>query len=630
MKIAMALGLSALIGMGSLLQGNASKDPQNKVYLSDSSGNILDSSLYDEFGNLSFDIQKPGLFQIQMRAGNRILWSKRALLNSGRMAVSVPLNAIHSGLRTYEEDRDGTMDKISRTVSGIATMEMADDLAPVATDMEMPVMAREMSVSEAKIRKPTSKKGIAKSDAVLLKKRGPELDKDMDPVKPKAGTLTAGIWNDLEHWEKFKKTLEAESTEAQVWNWQLHKRRYAIEISNSKGKPAIDVKVQIRDESGNTLWNALTDNRGFAELWYAPFEVKEIKKSNYYLYAQYGEKPWTKLGKVSENGDLRNSFRLDYLQETPKPVDIAFIVDATGSMGDEITYLKEELMELMLRTKEFAPCSDIRLASVFYRDRGDAYLAKHAPFTDRYEDAVSFIQDQSAGGGGDFPEAVDAGMEEALQKLTWSPKALARICFLVLDAPPHIENKAQIEALTQQYAEKGIKIIPIAASGINKSTEFLLKQIAAISNGEYLYITDDSGVGNSHLKPSGVESDVDLLINQMEKVIRKYTQTEACDQEPKPYDPEPRTLIFGDDQIIIQSYPNPAFSFINVHSNIKIQKIQLLNINGSVVKNIENIAADRYRLDIRDLSKAMYILRVQTAQKSYSTKVLILDSQRLD
>jgi hypothetical protein len=36
-------------------------------------------------------------------------------------------------------------------------------------------------------------------------------------------------------------------------------------------------------------------------------------------------------------------------------------------------------------------------------------------------------------------------LNEALGKLEWSPKALARLCFLVLDAPPHEEKQAEID-----------------------------------------------------------------------------------------------------------------------------------------------------------------------------------------
>jgi hypothetical protein len=456
------------------------------------------------------------------------------------------------------------------------------------------------------------------------------VDKE-ETEKAKAGVVTAGIWNDLENWDRFNTTWKEPETSVAAWKWNLNNRRYAIEISDKNSKPAIDINVQLRNADGTVLWSAKTDNRGFADLWNAPFLANtKPETGSLLLFAQYGERPYTQLGKISANGESRNSFRLDFSQKTPKNVDVCFVVDATGSMGDEINYLKEELMDLMMRSSEMTPCSDLRLSSVFYRDLHDDYTAIHAPFTARFEDAVGFVQSQSAGGGGDYPEAVDAGLNEALDKLEWSPKALARLCFLVLDAPPHEEKQAEIQRLTAAYAAKGIKIIPIAASGVDQPTEFLMKQMAALTEGDYIYITDHSGVGNSHIKPTGGESSVDLLKNQLEKVIRKYTENKDCSDSVKPYEPDPQTLIFGDDQIIIQSFPNPAYSFIDIHSNVTIQSVAVYALNGQIVKNIETVGDNRYRLDVRDIDKGLYILSVKTSGQVYTSKILILDSQRLD
>jgi hypothetical protein len=53
-------------------------------------------------------------------------------------------------------------------------------------------------------------------------------------------------------------------------------------------------------------------------------------------------------------------------------------------------------------------------------------------------------------------------------------------------------------------------------------------------------------------------------------------------------------------------------------------------LNGQVVKRIENIGSDRYRLDVRAIDKGMYVLRVNTQNQQYSAKILILSSQGID
>lgn len=46
-----------------------------------------------------------------------------------------------------------------------------------------------------------------------------------------------------------------------------------------------------------------------------------------------------------------------------------------------------------------------------------------------------FLKNLYASGGGDGPEAVTAGIREALE-LDWRPNA-AKVCILIADAPPH-------------------------------------------------------------------------------------------------------------------------------------------------------------------------------------------------
>ena len=619
------------------------KDSSKIIYLLDASNNIEDCAQSDAFGHVNFNIDKPGVYRIAVMNGSQVLWSKRALLNVGSNDLKLPADPF-----TYENNhlgiaaplrKDGSRMYLDMAVG--ASPKTLEKRAPSRDLMEAPaLMHSEIShaTSEAEAIEEIAVEydEMAKPDPISPDSRtkdrvSPPRDKAKTIEKGKAGVMTAGLWNDLENWDRFHKTLQEEKMHADQWNWKMDNRRYAVEITDKNGKPAMDISLQLRNGSGSIFWSAKTDNRGFAELWYAPFKpALGDLPHDFYLYAQYGERGYTELGKVGSNGDVRNAFRINFEANTPKNVDICFVVDATGSMGDEINYLKEELMELMLRSSEMVPCSELRLATVFYRDVYDAYTAIHAPFTSRFEDAVDFVHKQGASGGGDYPEAVDAGLNESIEKLEWSSKALARLCFLVLDAPPHQEKKSEIERLTQEYAAKGIKIIPIVASGVDKPTEFLMKRMAAITAGDYVYITDHSGVGNSHIKPSGVKSDVDLLKNQLEKIIRKYTENKDCEKDAQPYNPDPNTVIFGDDQIIIQSFPNPATSFINIHSNTTINSLEVYALNGQVVKRIENIGSDRYRLDVRAIDKGMYVLRVNTQNQQYSAKILILSSQGID
>lgn len=51
-------------------------------------------------------------------------------------------------------------------------------------------------------------------------------------------------------------------------------------------------------------------------------------------------------------------------------------------------------------------------------------------------------------------------------------------------------------------AERDVHIYPIAASGIDELTELTMRSVAQLTLGRYLFLTDDSGIGNSHKEPT--------------------------------------------------------------------------------------------------------------------------------
>jgi Mg-chelatase subunit ChlD len=206
-----------------------------------------------------------------------------------------------------------------------------------------------------------------------------------------------------------------------------------------------------------------------------------------------------------------------------RAVDIGFLVDATGSMGDEMTFLQSEIKDIVRRVRGTEPDLDIRLSVVFYRDRGDDFITKSLPFTRSADEAVSFISGTTANGGGDFPEDMNAGLE-AMMRQSWSRDAVPQMLFVLADAPPHQypgEDYTYHEAIADAAAS-GIAIFPVAASGVDKPTEFLLRAMAVMTGGKYVFLTDDSGVGDSHEEPDITGYKVEKLNDLMVREIRTF------------------------------------------------------------------------------------------------------------
>lgn len=340
-------------------------------------------------------------------------------------------------------------------------------------------------------------------------------------IQPQGGLVTAGEWNDLDNWAFYQKTLMKEPFKGFPDDWQMYTNHRIAVALTAKNKPVANATVTLF-RNDTPIWTAKTDNLGRAELWVGAFQ-KEKELNPTLLWLKVNEQ-WVSTAAISET--QVNRIALDETLPSPTNlVQIAFMVDATGSMGDELEFLKMDLKKVINEVQKTNTQLKISTATVFYRDEGDEYVVKHSPFTEDINQTTEFISQQRADGGGDFPEAVDKALVQ-LNQLQWQPEARTRIAFLVLDAPPH--NKpaviSSIQYSVKTAAASGIKLIPVVASGIDKTTEFLMRFIAIYTNGTYVFITDHSGIGNKHLEPSVGEYQVEKLSDLMVRLIKKYSE----------------------------------------------------------------------------------------------------------
>jgi hypothetical protein len=183
-------------------------------------------------------------------------------------------------------------------------------------------------------------------------------------------------------------------------------------------------------------------------------------------------------------------------------LDIAVVFDTTGSMGDELDYLKDEFGSITEAVSSLYPNAEQRWSLVVYRDQGDQYVTRSQEFTADLQDFQSFLDAQSYDGGGDFPEAPEEGLAEA-NALSWSgDDDTAKLIFWVADAPHHNDKAQALAAAISQAQDQNIHIYPVASSGIDELTEFTMRQSAQLTWGRYLFLTDDSGLGGGHKEPT--------------------------------------------------------------------------------------------------------------------------------
>jgi Secretion system C-terminal sorting domain/von Willebrand factor type A domain len=443
---------------------------------------------------------------------------------------------------------------------------------------------------------------------------------------PRAGLLTAGEWNDLHNWSKHWTDLitdgEINPFQSQYECYPRH--RYTVMLSNLQDVPLVDWPVRLAGKDGTIYWEARTDNTGKAELWFG-LNTKDAKPSVLHLETTINDKK-SDLGGVQPY-DVAGieQYKIDQPCAAPRVVDIMWVVDATGSMGDEIQYLKTEVLDVIGRVQATQPDLQFRMGSVFYRDHGDDYVVKSSGLHSDLNRTVDYIRQQYAGGGGDYPEAVEEALTAAIVHQQWSQTAVARICFVVLDASPHQspEINRQLALVQAEAARKGIRIVPITASGIQKDTEFLMKFMGLATNGTYVFLTDHSGIGGKHLAPTSDTYKVEPLNQLLVRLITEYVTVETCEgQSLVRFESDPQQQ----QQPIqpVRYFPNPASTKLTVDLPFDAQKVTLYDAEGSAVLNVERPNAGQHTLSVKKLPPGFYTLRIWHGDQVQSGKVLVI------
>lgn len=349
-----------------------------------------------------------------------------------------------------------------------------------------------------------------------------------------AGVVTAGEWNDLDHWDFWSKLMTGGAYADKSNYWECYtNHRVAVQVTDEAGTTLAGIPVKLvrtTDGKQTTLWEAVTDCHGRADCWLSIWQKSESADASTLRVDVGGQLMdklpivcgWDSLGQLTTNKYVCD-IASDAIQQQ---ADIAFVVDATGSMMDEIDFLKSDLVDIINKVSALRPDMKIRTSALFYRDEGDDYLTRHSDFTADVNNTADFVNEQQADGGGDYPEAVHTALERTLKDLSWEAASRTRIAFLILDAPAHHETNVirSLQTSVQECARRGIRLIPVAASGVDKNTEFMLRFFAVATGGTYVFLTNDSGVGLSHIEATVGDYEVEQLNNLIIRLIKYYTE----------------------------------------------------------------------------------------------------------
>jgi hypothetical protein len=176
-------------------------------------------------------------------------------------------------------------------------------------------------------------------------------------------------------------------------------------------------------------------------------------------------------------------------------VEVAFVLDTTGSMASLIEGAKRKIWSIATTIIDENPGADIRMGLVAYRDIGDEYVTKRIELTADIQDLYAQLLELRARGGGDWPESVNEALHEGITKLSWtSGPEVSRIVFLVGDAPPHMDYQQDMkypQVLT--LAKQKDIVVNAVQAGEARDTLRVWREIAQMGDGQYIPIPQDGG-----------------------------------------------------------------------------------------------------------------------------------------
>ena len=353
-------------------------------------------------------------------------------------------------------------------IKGTTTSPTTEDKKTIGEDISRPV--EEMGVSDIK-----------------MDKEKYAYEKPRSRVKASSYSgLRAGFVDDNKQFNYFLNFLA--KYKRRVKSLPIHiTERIILNIKDGRGNSLPDAKLQIF--AGK---EKLEDGLSYSDGRFLFFPTEYDKKiDEYRLEVEYSG--ITEEMVIYRQGKRELDISMANIQKALAdniPLDILFVLDTTGSMGEEIERLRNSIEIINLNISEISPAPDIRFGMVLYRDIRDQYNTKVIPLNDNLSEFQKQLSTVVSGGGGDGPENLQAALEDALTKINWRKDGV-RLAFIITDAPPHLDYDQEYTYVNAVHdaKRKGVKLFSIGTGGLPLGGEYVLRQISQYTFANYVFLT---------------------------------------------------------------------------------------------------------------------------------------------
>jgi Mg-chelatase subunit ChlD len=426
----------------------------------------------------------------------------------------------------------------------------------------------------------------------------PALKTPTKPIPTSSG-LRAGYSDDNKQFNYYLHFLERFRKQANHIAFNVEER-FIISCIDENDKSLPNAFIRVLDSDNNELDSGKTMANG-EFLYFAGNDVDD-----FFIEATYQGSTKKMAHSLTKPRYLEIRFEQTKKQIPKKaPLDIVFIMDTTGSMGDEINRLRQTLEIITMNIESFSPNPALRLGMVLYKDKSDAYVTKVVPFTDSIEIFQNELNKIDASGGGDYPEDLQSALYDTIKKMEWNENGI-RLAFIITDAPPHLDYNQEYSYFdaAREAKQRGIKLFSLGTGGLDINGEYALRQLSQYTSACYTFLTYGEKGESAGGKPGSVSHHTgenfqtdkleSIIIHFVKEELRAFNDMEIVEADDyfiaqKVDDEQPKETL--------ENLFGQAFSQLVDFSTIKLEKDIPTSISPIVTKNAKMDASAEYFYD---------------------------------
>lgn len=356
-----------------------------------------------------------------------------------------------------------------------------------------------------------------------------------DAAAPSQSGLKAGYSDDNRQYGYFLSFLDEYGQQVEPLDLNVAER-IILKVTDRNGKSINGASIKL--ESGGRRTEGITLADGTYQI--NPSALGEDKALSVEINAGSAYPGITGRLEINRAGARNIEFPLNIERIIPEPIplDIVFVMDTTGSMGEEIQRLKETIRIIHMNLGSLSIPAEVRFGMVLYKDQGDEYDTMTIPLTadiDLFQSELDLVQ---AFGGGDTPEDLELALDVLINDIDWNLAGI-KLAYIITDAPPHLDygRTYTCASAARDARALGLKIYGIGTGGLNLQGEYILRQIAQYTSARYIFLTYGSESGESAGGEAGSVSHhtgANWNADKLESIIIRFAKEELSHLSDSP------------------------------------------------------------------------------------------------